>query len=95
MPKRDSCVLGDVVILQSGDILVWVGDMWDLLPGRYLDINELKDFILYIRSGWPNDTEMMLEDLKGLINTDFLTRMEKTVKTLIYQATVLTSTATS
>ncbi len=95
IPMRQELSVGDIVILQSGDILVSLGDMWDLLPGRYLDIDELKEFILYVRSGWPDDLEMMESDLKDRINKGFLSRMSKTVEKLCHHASVLTSTATS
>jgi hypothetical protein len=66
-PKGSSCNSGDVVILPSGDILAWSGFTWVLLPGRYLDINQLKEFVGYVSSGWPTDIDTLVKDLSKLI----------------------------
>lgn len=74
-PSRDNCSEGDVVILTSGDVLVWSELTWVLLPGRYLTVDELKEFIKYVASGWPEDPATFLSDLSELIGSkDFLTR---------------------
>ena len=82
MPKREDCSEGDIVILLSGDILVCVGGAWDLLPGRYMEVEELKEFVSYVSSGWPEDPGTASEDLEGKIPQDFLDRMLITVRKL-------------
>ena len=49
--------------------------MWDLLPGRYASIEQLKDFIGYVSSGWPNDSKIAVEDMNGKVPAGFLDRM--------------------
>lgn len=71
-PKGSSCNPGDIVILPSGDILAWSGATWVLLPGRYLDINQLKEFVGYISSGWPTDIDTLVKDLSELVPKGFL-----------------------
>jgi len=56
--------------------------MLDLLPGRYASIEELKEFISYISSGWPDDPEVARADLFGKIPEIFLNRMMKTIENL-------------
>lgn len=79
LPSRDTCSLGDIVILPSGDVLVYVGNMWDLLPGRIISIDELKEFVSYISSGWPEDPDTAKADLDGRLPEQFLDRMLGTV----------------
>lgn len=74
-PKRDSCNPGDTVILPSGDILIWSKKDWILLPGRFITVEELKEFVGYISSGWPDTSELFIQDMSSYIsNKDFLTR---------------------
>lgn len=75
MPDRERCSPGDVVILPSADILVYTGSMWDLLPGRYISVEELKEFVGYVSSGWPDGTDTAREDLEGRVPDEFLERM--------------------
>jgi hypothetical protein len=82
IPDRDTCSPGDIVVLTSGDILVYTGSMWDLLPGRYATVEELKEFVGYVSSGWPDDPEIARADLEGRVPTDFLDRMVGTVERL-------------
>lgn len=82
VPDRATCSPGDIVILASGDILVYTGSMWDLLPGRYVTVEELKEFVGYVSSGWPEEIGMAREDLAGRLPPDFLNRMLVTVARL-------------
>lgn len=82
VPDRATCSSGDIVILASGDILVYTGTMWDLLPGRYVTVEELKEFVGYVSSGWPDDPEMARADLEGRLPPDFIERMLVTVERL-------------
>lgn len=82
IPKRETLAVGDIVILKSGDILVCLDGMWDLLPGRYLEVEQLKEFILYIRSGWPSEVEVLKGDMAGRVSDQFLSRMIQTVERL-------------
>jgi hypothetical protein len=75
IPDRATCSPGDIVILASGDILVYTGTMWELLPGRYVTVEELKEFVGYVSSGWPKDVGMAREDLGGRVPGEFLERM--------------------
>lgn len=79
MPERSSLSKGDIVILSSGDILVWSKNTWSLLPGRYLEMKELKEFIGYIGSGWPSTSTEVFKDLGDKLPEQFLKRMEKVV----------------
>lgn len=74
IPDRRDCSAGDIVILVSGDVLVFTGRMWELLPGRYESIDQLKEFVGYVSSGWPDDTEMARTDLSGKVSPEFLSR---------------------
>ena len=82
IPDRDTCKPGDIVVLASGDILVFTGSMWDLLPGRYATVEQLKEFVGYVSSGWPDDPEIARADLDGKVPPDFLSRMADTVARL-------------
>jgi hypothetical protein len=84
IPEREKLSPGDVIVMASGDILVWTGSMLDLLPGRYASIEELKEFLSYVSSGWPDDPETARADLAGLVPELFLDRMLDTVKTVKY-----------
>jgi hypothetical protein len=79
MPERSSLSKGDIVILSSGDILVWSKNTWFLLPGRYLEMKELKKFVGYIGSGWPTNSSEVFRDLGDSLPEVFLKRMEKVV----------------
>ena len=74
-PKRETCSLGDMVVMTSGDIMVWTGNSWDLLPGRYLSVEELKTFISYVASGWPDNSDIANQDLFTKMPNMFLSRM--------------------
>lgn len=81
VPERETCSLGTVVIMHSGDILVWNGSMWDLLPGRYLSPEQLKDFVSYVASGWPPDHNDLVTDLSPLIEDEkFIARAVDTCR---------------
>jgi hypothetical protein len=82
IPERDKLLPGDVIVMSSGDVLVWTGAMLDLLPGRYASIEELKEFLSYIASGWPDDPETARADLGGKVPEMFLERMLTTVSKL-------------
>lgn len=86
IPDRDTCKPGDIVVLASGDILVYTGSMWDLLPGRYATVEQLKEFIGYVSSGWPDDVDTARGDLEGRLPPDFLERMLVTVTKLASEA---------
>ena len=86
VPDRATCSPGDIVILASGDILVYTGTMWDLLPGRYVTVEELKEFVGYVSSGWPSHVGMAREDLEGRLPPEFLERMLVTVTKLASEA---------
>lgn len=74
-PARDTCAPGDTVIMASGDILVWTGAMWTLLPGRYLSVDELKEFVAYVATGWPDTPATFVADMAGAIgHEDFVRR---------------------
>ena len=82
IPARQDLSPGDVIILPSGDVLVYTGSMLDLLPGRYISIDELKEFVSYISSGWPDDPRDARADLEGRLPEQFLSRMLGTVEKL-------------
>jgi hypothetical protein len=82
IPDRETCNPGDIVVLASGDILVYTGSMWDLLPGRYASVEELKEFVGYVSSGWPDDPEIARTDMEGRVPDMFLDRMVGTVARL-------------
>lgn len=82
IPDRQTCSPGDIVILPSGDVLVNIGLMWDLLPGRYVSVDELKEFVSYVSSGWPDTPETARADLEGRLPEQFLARMLGTVEKL-------------
>lgn len=69
-------------MLPSGDVLVYTTSMWDLLPGRYISIEELKEFVSYISSGWPDTPDTAKADLEGRLPELFLSRMLGTVEKL-------------
>lgn len=74
-PKREDCSAGDIVVMVSGDLMVWSGYAWFLLPGRFISVGELKEFLSYVQSGWPLDSEEFIKDLGPLIeDKDFLHR---------------------
>ena len=77
LPNFSECEPGDSVIMHSGDIMVHDGQMWYLLPGRYLDMEQLKLFVRYVGSGWPSDPLMIKQDLADLNNERFLNEMVK------------------
>lgn len=79
-PDKSGCKDGDLIVLSSGDILVFIDQFWDLLPGRYLDTEELKEFISYVRGGWPESSEIVRDDLTGKLRGDFVDRMCGTVE---------------
>lgn len=81
-PKREGLSAGDIVIMKSGDVAVWVGEMWDLLPGRYLDIEQLKSFLCYVATGWPSSADEAEVDLKDKVTELFLQRFLSTVSKL-------------
>lgn len=83
IPARQDLSPGDVIILPSGDVLVYTGSMLDLLPGRYISIDELKGFVSYISSGWPDDPSTARADLEGRLPEQFLSRMLGTVEKLV------------
>jgi hypothetical protein len=83
LPGRDVIRHGDIVIMASGDILVSVNEMWEILPGRYIDVNELKEFVSYVSSGWPESPETARADLEGRLPEQFLSRMLETVEKLV------------
>ena len=68
---------GDFVIMHSGDVNVWDGVFWHLLPGRFVTVEELKEFLAYAGSGWPTDPDDARNDLRGVLPDDFLERMLK------------------
>lgn len=75
VPGREKCSPGDLVIMASGDVLAWSGAMWLLLPGRYLSVDELKEFVSYVATGWPDDSETFTADMAGVIShEDFVRR---------------------
>lgn len=80
-PDRETLNPGDIVIMKSGDIAVWVGSSWDLLPGRYLTLEQLKVFISYVGTGWPSRLEAV-QDLSGQFSNLFLDRMLATADKL-------------
>jgi hypothetical protein len=67
-PKREVCSPGDIVIMSTGDLLVWSGMSWLLAPGRYITVEELKEFVRYVSSGWPEDSAIFISDMSGLIS---------------------------
>jgi hypothetical protein len=76
-PDDDRVSPGDFVILHSGDVTVWDGVFWHLLPGRSLSVEELKEFLGYVGSGWPTSPEDAQADLNGKLPEYFLSRMVK------------------
>jgi hypothetical protein len=82
MPKSADLNKGDVVILSSGDILVWCNNTWKLLPGRFLKIEQLKYFIGYIGSGWPSGEEEIKSDLVDKVSKRFIERVLPIVRDL-------------
>jgi hypothetical protein len=86
IPARQDLSPGDVIILPSGDVLVYTGSMLDLLPGRYVSIDELKEFVSYISSGWPDTPETAKADLEGRLPEQFLERMLGTVEKIASSA---------
>jgi hypothetical protein len=77
LPGDSDVSPGDVVVMHSGDICVWDGTFWDLLPGRFISVEDLKEFIGYVSSGWPGTPGEIKQDLGDKLPEDFLTRMEK------------------
>jgi len=73
-------------VLPSGDVLVYTASMWDLLPGRYISIDELKEFVSYISSGWPDTPSDARADLEGRLPEQFLSRMLGTVEKIASSA---------
>ena len=74
-PKREDCVPGQIVVMTSGDMMVWSGYMWFLLPSRLITIDELKEFIGYVQSGWPSEPAEILRDLgESITDKTFLHR---------------------
>lgn len=82
IPDRQDLSPGDVIILPSGDVLVYTGSMIDLLPGRYISVDELKEFVSYISSGWPDNPSTARADLESRLPEQFLSRMLGTVEKL-------------
>ena len=80
------CEVGDCVILPNGDVLVKTPTIWDLLPGSLISIEELKEFVGYVSSGWPDDPETARADMDGRVPPDFLERMLVTVTKLASKA---------
>lgn len=80
LPSREKCGPGDCVIMPSGDVLVYTGGSWDLLPGRYASIEQLKEFIGYVASGWPDTPQIARMDMEGKVPEEFLGRMISTVE---------------
>ena len=80
------CEVGDCVILPNGDVLVKTPTIWDLLPGSLISIEELKEFVGYVSSGWPDDSETARADMDGRVPPDFLERMLVTVTKLASKA---------
>jgi hypothetical protein len=74
-PMDDKVVPGDFVIMHSGDVNVWDGVFWHLLPGRFINVEELKEFLGYVGSGWPGDVGDARQDLTGKLPELFLERM--------------------
>lgn len=74
-PEDDKVSSGDFVILHSGDVTVWDGVFWHLLPGRSLTVDELKEFLGYVWSGWPSDPADAQADLAGRLPEPFIARM--------------------
>jgi hypothetical protein len=77
LPNQSDTRAGDVVIMHSGDIMVNDGGMWYLLPGRYLEPEQLKLFIRYVASGWPSDPSLVEGDMADLKDKRFLSEMIK------------------
>lgn len=86
LPNHSDCEPGDVVVMHSGDIMVHNGQMWYLLPGRYLSPEQLKIFIRYIASGWPTDPSMVELDLGELGDKRFVYEVGKVTSTLVLLA---------
>ena len=84
IPNRQDLSPGDIIILPSGDVLVYTGTMLDLLPGRYISVDELKEFVSYVSSGWPDDSSTARADLEGRLPEQFLSRMLGTVEKLTH-----------
>jgi len=76
------CEVGDCVILPNGDVLVKTQTIWNLLPGSLISIDELKEFVGYVSSGWPDDPDVARADMDKKIPPVFLERMVETVKKL-------------
>jgi hypothetical protein len=76
-PEDDKVVPGDFVIMHSGDVNVWDGVFWHLLPGRFISVDELKEFLGYVGSGWPTSQEDARSDLTDKLPELFLERMLK------------------
>lgn len=74
-PEDNRVSPGDFVILHSGDMTVWDGLFWHLLPGRSLSVEELKEFLGYVGSGWPSDPADAEADLAGKLPEPFIARM--------------------
>lgn len=76
------CETGDCVILPNGDVLVKTPMIWNLLPGSLISIDELKEFVGYVSSGWPDDPDVARADMDKKIPPVFLERMVEMVKKL-------------
>lgn len=61
---------------------MYTGSMIDLLPGRYISVDELKEFVSYVSSGWPDTPYTARADLEGRLPEQFLSRMLSTVEKL-------------
>jgi hypothetical protein len=86
MPKGSEMGPGDFVVFYTGDISVWDGVFWHLLPGRNLSVEETKEFISYVSSGWPGTVEEAIEDLEGVLPDWFLARMVKVCASILKES---------
>jgi hypothetical protein len=83
LPAREKVAVGDVVVLHSGDIMVYDGEMWYLLPGRYLTSDQIKVFVGYVASGWPDQPDLIGQDLADLGHERFLSEMTKVAERIV------------
>lgn len=81
-PSKSEVSSGDLVIMASGDVLVYARSIWNLLPGRYESIDQLKEFVSYVASGWPDDPDVARADMAGKVSPKFLDKMCELVEKL-------------
>ena len=67
LPPRSECEVGDLAMLTSGDVFCYMGNMWKMIGGRWVDPKLKQTFFNYIKSGWP-DYKTLAWDLECIFD---------------------------